>query len=53
MERIFEETFNRHFYTNDYNNCSDQGDIKSMDANAVIPEDTLNYLLKKYNIKLA
>ncbi len=51
MERIYEETLNRHFYTNDYNNNSEKGNTVGVDSNSVIAEDTISYIIKKYDIQ--
>ncbi len=51
MERIYEETLNRHFYTNDYNNSSEQGNTVGVDSNSVISEEPINYIIRKYRIQ--
>lgn len=51
MERIYEETLNRHFYTNDYDNNSEQGNTVGIDSNSVLMEDTIHYVIRKYRIQ--
>ena len=51
MERIYEETLNRHFYTNDYDNNSEQGSTVGIDSNSVLMEDTIHYVIRKYRIQ--
>lgn len=51
MEQIYEETVDRHFYTNDYNNNSDKGNTVHMDSSVIVAEDPVSYIIKKYNIK--
>ncbi len=51
MECIYEETLNRHFYTNDYNNTSEQGHTVGVDTNSVLSEEPLFYIIRKYSIQ--
>lgn len=51
MERIYEETLNRHFYTNDYDNNSEQGQTVGVDSSSILMEDTIHYVIRKYSIQ--
>ena len=51
MEMMFEETLDRHYYTNDCEENQGEGNIERLDSNMVVPEDAVNYVIKKYNFK--
>ncbi len=52
MEMLFTETLDKHFYTNDRENRIKKGHTESLDLDAIIPEDTISYIIKKYDFTI-
>lgn len=52
MELLFTETLDKHFYTNDRENRIKKGHTEALHFETVILEDTVSYLIKKYNFNI-